>query len=133
MLTKFEDDFPIETYADLQNALAKSTSAKNACSLRHGFSPEVLVFGKGIKVPGSVTSDDTPFQPTFLPMKKVDRDLGSELNWLCARVLERHSIQQTTVLRFAELLCEETDQTGAITNPESGSCFGDQMKIKRVG
>ena len=59
MLTKFEDDFPIETYADLQNALAKSTSAKNACSLRHGFSPEVLVFGKGIKVPGSVTSDDT--------------------------------------------------------------------------
>ena len=58
MLTKFEDDFPIETYNDLQNALTKSTSAKNACSLRHGFSPEVLVFGKGIKVPGSVTSDD---------------------------------------------------------------------------
>ena len=58
MLSKFEEDFPIESYADLQIALAKSTSAKNACSLRHGFSPEVLVFGKGLKVPGSLSSDD---------------------------------------------------------------------------
>ena len=58
MLSKFEEDFPIESYADLQAALAKSTSAKNACSLRHGFSPEVLVFGKGLKVPGSLSSDD---------------------------------------------------------------------------
>ena len=58
MLSKFEEDFPIESYADLQVALAKSTSAKNACSLRHGFSPEVLVFGKGLKIPGSLSSDD---------------------------------------------------------------------------
>ncbi|CAL1136285.1 unnamed protein product [Cladocopium goreaui] len=27
-------------------------------NLRHGFSPEVLVFGKGLRVPGSVASDD---------------------------------------------------------------------------
>ena len=58
MLSKFEEDHPINTYQDLQRALMMCTAAKNACSLRHGFSPEVLVFGKGLKVPGSLTSDD---------------------------------------------------------------------------
>eukprot|EP00435_Cladocopium_sp_Y103_P021628 s655_g5.t1 len=59
MLSKFEEDHPINTYQELQRALMMCTAAKNACSLRHGFSPEVLVFGKGLKVPGSLTSDDT--------------------------------------------------------------------------
>ena len=34
------------------------TNAKNSCSLRQGFSPEMLVFGKGLRVPGSNASDD---------------------------------------------------------------------------
>ena len=59
MLNKYQEDFPIENYSDLQRALTVCTAAKNACSLRHGFAPEVLVFGKGLKVPGSLTSDDT--------------------------------------------------------------------------
>ena len=59
MLNKYQEDFPIENYSDLQRALMVCTAAKNACSLRHGFAPEVLVFGKGLKVPGSLTSDDT--------------------------------------------------------------------------
>ena len=59
MLSKYQDDFPIETYNDLQRALMVCIAAKNACSLRHGFAPEVLVFGKGLKVPGSLTSDDS--------------------------------------------------------------------------
>jgi hypothetical protein len=59
MLNKYQEDFPIQNYSDLQRALTVCTAAKNACSLRHGFAPEVLVFGKGLKVPGSLTSDDT--------------------------------------------------------------------------
>ena len=58
MLSKYELDHPINSYADLQVALAMCTSAKNACSLRHGFSPEVLVFGKGLRVPASISGDD---------------------------------------------------------------------------
>ena len=58
MLSKYELDHPINTYNDLQVALAMCTAAKNACSLRHGFSPEVLVFGKGLRVPASITGDD---------------------------------------------------------------------------
>lgn len=58
MLSKYEKDHPINTYNDLQVALAMCTAAKNACSLRHGFSPEVLVFGKGLRVPASITGDD---------------------------------------------------------------------------
>ena len=58
MLSKFEIDHGINNYAELQIALSMCTAAKNACSLRHGFSPEVLVFGKGLRVPGSVASDD---------------------------------------------------------------------------
>ena len=58
MLGKYEKDHPRNTYNDLQVALAMCTAAKNACSLRHGFSPEVLVFGKGLRVPASITGDD---------------------------------------------------------------------------
>ena len=58
MLSKYELDHPINSYYDLQIALAMCTAAKNACSLRHGFSPEILVFGKGLRVPASLSSDD---------------------------------------------------------------------------
>ena len=58
-LSKYEEDHPVNSYADLQKALMMRTAAKNACSLRHGFSPETLVFGKGLKVPGSISSDDS--------------------------------------------------------------------------
>lgn len=58
MLSKYEIDHPIATYTDMQEALTQCTNAKNACSLRLGFAPEVLVFGKGLRVPGSVSSDE---------------------------------------------------------------------------
>ena len=57
MLRKYEHDFPIKSYQDLQTALAHCTSAKNALSLRHGYSPDILTFGKTVRVPASVTSD----------------------------------------------------------------------------
>ena len=54
MLRKYEDEHNISNYAELQIALTMCTSAKNSCSLRQGFSSEMLVFGKGL----SNTSDD---------------------------------------------------------------------------
>ena len=58
MLSKYEEDHSVDTFQELQTALAHCTAAKNACSLRNGFAPEVLVFGKGLRVPGSLASDD---------------------------------------------------------------------------
>ena len=56
MLNKIDHDMPIQTYVDLQQALVQCTHAKNKLSVRKGFSPEVLVFGKTSKIPGSVAS-----------------------------------------------------------------------------
>lgn len=58
MLSKYELEYPINNYSDLQKALAQCTSAKNALSQRNGYSPGMLVFGKAIKVPGSISSDE---------------------------------------------------------------------------
>ena len=49
--------FPIASYQDLQVALAQCTSSKNALSLKSGYSPDVLTFGKTLRVPASITSD----------------------------------------------------------------------------
>lgn len=58
MLQKYDAEHAITSYAEMQVALTMCTAAKNSCSLRHGYSPEVLVFGKGFRMPGSLTSDD---------------------------------------------------------------------------
>lgn len=56
MLHKIDHEMPIQTYVDLQRALVQCTHAKNTLSIRKGYSPEVLVFGKGSRVPGSISS-----------------------------------------------------------------------------
>lgn len=58
MLRKFEGDHGISNYVELQRALTMCTTAKNSCSLRRGYSPDMLVFGKGHRMPGSLTGDD---------------------------------------------------------------------------
>ena len=58
MLSKYEKDHPIISYQDLEKALWWCTQAKNACSLKRGYAPEVLVLGKHTKLPGSVTGDE---------------------------------------------------------------------------
>ena len=58
MLEKLDLDNPITTYAELQQALIQCTHAKNCLSIRRGYSPEVLVFGKSSKVPGSIVSSE---------------------------------------------------------------------------
>ena len=46
MLDKYDSDFPINSYSELQSALIHSSQAMNACSRKYGYAPEVLVFGK---------------------------------------------------------------------------------------
>lgn len=58
MLTKFESEHPISQYHDLSQALFWCIRAKNACSLKKGFAPEVLVLGKQTRLPGAVCSDE---------------------------------------------------------------------------
>ena len=58
MLSKYEAEHPINNYADLNEALWWCIQAKNACSLRRGYAPEVLVLGKHTRVPGAISSDE---------------------------------------------------------------------------
>eukprot|EP00435_Cladocopium_sp_Y103_P048285 s125_g14.t1 len=58
MLNKIDHEMPIQTYMELQQALVQCTHAKNTLSLRRGYSPEVLVFGKSSRIPGSVSSSE---------------------------------------------------------------------------
>ena len=59
MLNKVDLEQPITTYEQMSAALSHVTSTKNQWSRHRGFPPEMLVFGKGVRVPGSVTSDPT--------------------------------------------------------------------------
>ena len=58
ILQKVDLETPINSYDQLQKVLWRSTQAKNSCGLRKGFSPEVLVFGKSARLPGSLCGDD---------------------------------------------------------------------------
>ena len=58
MLTKYEVDHAIHSYHDLKQGLWWCTQAKNAYSIRRGFSPEILVLGKQTRLPGSNCSDE---------------------------------------------------------------------------
>jgi transposase InsO family protein len=59
MLTRIDKEYPIKSYEDLQGSLNQRTHAKNSLSIRHGYAPEVIVFGKHARVPGSVLSDES--------------------------------------------------------------------------
>ena len=47
----------IKNYDDLERALQQATQTKNQWSRHRGYPPELLVFGKSTRVPGSVISD----------------------------------------------------------------------------
>ena len=59
MLTKVDLEFPIRSYSDLQTSLNQCTHAKNSLSIRKGYAPELIVFGKHSRLPGSVLSDES--------------------------------------------------------------------------
>ena len=48
----------INDYHDLQASLNQCTSAKNMLSTRHGYSPEIIVFGRQSRLPGSILNDE---------------------------------------------------------------------------
>ena len=58
MLNRYEKEHAIHNYHDLKQGLWWCTQAKNAYSIRKGYSPEVLVLGKQTRLPGSVCSDE---------------------------------------------------------------------------
>jgi hypothetical protein len=58
MLTKIDLELSIQNYADMQMALNQCTQAKNSLSSHQGYSPELIVFGKQSRLPGSVLNDD---------------------------------------------------------------------------
>ena len=58
MLNKLDHEQPITNFSEMQQALIQCTHAKNSLSIRKGYAPEVLVFGKHSKIPGSVVSSD---------------------------------------------------------------------------
>lgn len=120
MLSKFEEDHPINSYQELQVALMMCTAAKNACSLRHGFSPEVLVFGKGLKVPGSLTSDDS------LPA----HSLASEDNAWGLRFREQLAMRENARKAF-----HDADNNAAIraSGPEKGQARSWHILSRRMG
>ena len=59
ILTKMDIEEPITSYDQLEQALVYATQTKNQWSRHRGYPPEVLVFGKLQRQPGSVVSDET--------------------------------------------------------------------------
>eukprot|EP00435_Cladocopium_sp_Y103_P054094 s2900_g17.t1 len=59
MLVKMDIEEPILDYPSLQLSLNQRTHAKNSLSIRHGYAPEIIVFGKHSRIPGSVLSDES--------------------------------------------------------------------------
>jgi transposase InsO family protein len=59
MLTKVDLEYPIRSYHDLQSGLNQCTHSKNSLSVRKGYAPEIIVFGKHSRLPGSILSDES--------------------------------------------------------------------------
>ena len=104
MLNKLDKESPIESYEDLQQALAQSTHAKNTLSIRRGFSPEILVFGKSSRLPGSISSSTGDSS-----LASADRDDGQGIEFrknLALRERARvafHQADNDAALRRASL------------------------------
>lgn len=58
ILTEMDQEKPIET-EELEMALSFATQTKNKWSRNRGYPPEILVFGKLSKTPGSIMSDSS--------------------------------------------------------------------------
>lgn len=57
MLNKMDKESAIDTPQKLQEALRQATGTKNQWSRHRGYPPEILVFGKSVRVPGSVVNE----------------------------------------------------------------------------
>jgi hypothetical protein len=73
MLSKVDKEHPITNYEELQMSLNQCTHAKNTLSIRHGYSPELIVFGKHSRLPGSILSDES--MPSHTQALQEDENL----------------------------------------------------------
>ena len=106
MLSQMDLEFPITNYAELQMALNQCTHAKNPLSIRYGYAPGVIVFGKHTRLPGSVLSDTSP--PSHEQVMQEETDMSSEhfRQTLAIREAARrafHASDNSDVLRRALL------------------------------
>ena len=76
MLSKVDLEAPIKNYQDLQVALNQCTQAKNSMVVHRGYSPEIMVFGKQSRLPGSVLSDLSI--PAHTAALQEEQDLSPE-------------------------------------------------------
>lgn len=58
ILRKMDSEASIDTHEKMKQALYHATYTKNQWCRHRGFAPEMLVFGKMSRVPGTVSSDD---------------------------------------------------------------------------
>ena len=58
ILTKMDTEEPLDTFEKVEIAVSMATHTKNQWSRHRGFPPELLVFGKSTKVPGTINADD---------------------------------------------------------------------------
>jgi hypothetical protein len=75
MLTKVDQEMEINDYHDLQASLNQCTSAKNTLSTRHGYSPEIIVFGRQSRLPGSILNDEAV--PSHLQALQETSDIST--------------------------------------------------------
>ncbi|CAE7230232.1 RE1, partial [Symbiodinium sp. CCMP2456] len=74
-LARMDIESPIVNDAAFDQALQQAVLAKNSLVRHGGFSPEQIVFGKSLRVPGSITSDEE----TSAHILSEGADLESEL------------------------------------------------------
>ena len=98
MLSKYEAEHPINNYADLNEALWWCIQAKNACSLRRGYAPEVLVLGKHTRVPGAISSDEL-MPAHLLAESETAHGVAFRKQLACREAARRASIRPTTMPR----------------------------------
>ena len=106
MLSKIDMEHPVLDYDDLQQALNQCTHAKNSISIRHGYAPEVIVFGKHTRLVGSVLSDNSLPSHEQVIQEEADMSPLSFRQALAVREAARrafHTADNSDVLRRALL------------------------------
>ena len=91
MMTKVDMEVPINNYQQLQMMLNQCCQAKNSMMIRHGYSPEVMVFGKQSRLPGSVLSDESLPAHTVATQENQEWTAEEFRNQLKAREVARRS------------------------------------------
>ena len=104
MLQRVDQEIPIKSYVDLQMALNQCTQAKNTISLRHGYTPQMIVFGKQMRLPGSIIGDESlPAHEEACNEQSVDQKFRQQLALREAAGKAFHMADNSSALRKAIL------------------------------